>query len=99
MIGTIAERPGFNPSLIQESDMSAQQEQPGFRLINSEVKNLTKEFAEYFRDLEPSPTERELNPSRLAHLRTKADADQLIPFQWSTAKIGGKTVRMNGQHR
>ena len=36
--------------------MTAQQ--PGFRLINSEVKPLTKEFAEYFRKLEPSPTER-----------------------------------------
>jgi hypothetical protein len=73
-------------------------QQPGFRLINSEVKPLTKEFAEWFRDLEPSPTERELNPSRLAHLRQKADAGQLITFGWSTAKIGGKTVRMNGQH-
>jgi hypothetical protein len=40
----------------------------------------------------------ELNPSRLAHLRAKADAGQLITFGWSTAKIGGKTVRMNGQH-
>jgi hypothetical protein len=73
-------------------------QQPSFRLINSEVKPLTKEFADYFRDLEPSPTERQLNPSRLAHLRAKADAGQLITFQWSTAKIGGKTVRMNGQH-
>jgi hypothetical protein len=78
--------------------MPAQQQQPGFRLINSEVKTLTKEFAEYFRGLEPSPTERELNPSRLAHLRAKADAGQLITFGWSTAKVGGKTVRMNGQH-
>jgi hypothetical protein len=77
--------------------MSAQQQQPGFRLINSEVK-LSKEFAEYFRDLEPSPTERELSPSRLAHLRAKADANLLTTFHWSTAKIGGKTVRMNGQH-
>jgi hypothetical protein len=78
--------------------MPAQQEQPGFRLTNSEVKSLTKEFAEYFRDLEPSPTERELNPSRLAFLRAKADAGQLIPFWWATAKMGGKTYRVNGQH-
>jgi hypothetical protein len=77
---------------------AAQQQQPGFRLINSEVKTLSKEFAEYFRDLEASPTERELNPSRLAHLRAKADAGQLITFGWATAKIGGKTIRMNGQH-
>src|SRR4051794_32418671 len=97
MIGTIAERP-VNTSLIQEGGMSAQQHQPGFRLINSEVKPLTKEFAEYFRDLEASPTERELNPARLAHLRAKADAGQLITFGWATAKMGDKTVRMNGQH-
>ena len=76
--------------------MAAQQ--PGFRLINSEVKPLTKEFAEYFRGLEASPTERELNPSRLAHLHQKAEAGQLLPFQWAMAKMGDKTFRANGQH-
>src|SRR5262245_3301389 len=96
-VRAIAERP-VNTSLIKENGMSVQQQQPGFRLIKSEVKTLTKEFAEYFRDLEASPTERELNPVRLAHLRAKADAGQLITFGWATAKIGDKTVRVNGQH-
>ena len=45
-----------------------------FKLLKSEVKPLTRELAVMFRDLEPSPTERELNPSRIKHLREKADA-------------------------
>jgi len=72
--GTIAERPSDSPPYRRLRMLT---QQPAFRLINSKVEPLTKEFAEYFRDLEPSPTERELNPSRLAHLRAKADAGQL----------------------
>lgn len=37
-----------------------------FTLEKSEVLPLTPEFAEQFRDMEPSPTERPLNPSRLS---------------------------------
>jgi hypothetical protein len=88
----------FNTSHYKEAAMAAQPQQPGFRLLNSEVKPLTKELAEHFRDLEPSPTERELNPSRLAFLRSKADAGQLVTFHWATAKMGDKTIRVNGFH-
>jgi len=70
----------------------------GFKLINSVVKPLTMEYAEEFRTLQASPTERDLNEARVRHLREKADAGLLVPFQWSVAKIGDKTVRMNGQH-
>jgi hypothetical protein len=71
---------------------------PGFRLVKAEVKELTPEIAEYFRNLEPSPTERELNAARVKHLREKADAGQLITFQWSQVQMGSHTLRMNGQH-
>ena len=70
----------------------------GFRLVRAEVKDLTPELAEQFRDLEASPTERSLDPSRVRHLREKAQAGQLVTFNWSTAQLSGRTLRMNGQH-
>ena len=36
-----------------------------FRLISSETVPLTPELAEEFREMEPSPTEREVSPNRL----------------------------------
>jgi hypothetical protein len=51
-----------------------------------------------WRDLTPSPTERELNPHRMKHLREKADAQQLVTFHWAKALFDGKPVRVNGQH-
>ena len=69
-----------------------------YRLVNAEVRELTRELAEEFRNLEPSPTERELNPARIKHLKTKAEAGQLVTFHWSVARLGNKRLRMNGQH-
>ena len=76
----------------------AQSMDTSYRLVKSEVRDLTPALAEEFRDLDPSPTERELNPGRLKHLKTKAEAGQLITFHWSVAKLGDKRLRMNGQH-
>jgi hypothetical protein len=69
-----------------------------FWLVKSEVRDLTRELAEEFRNLEPSPTERELNPARIRHLKIKAEAGQLVTFHWSVARLGDKLLRMNGQH-
>src|SRR6188768_1597800 len=69
-----------------------------FRLTNAEVKPLTRDVAIAFRDMDPSPTEREMNPSRITHLLEKATAGQLVTFHWSTAKLGNRVLRMNGQH-
>jgi hypothetical protein len=69
-----------------------------FTLINSESKPLTRTLAEEFRDLKPSPTERDMNPGRLKHLKDKAEAGHLITFNWSRAKVGDEWLRMNGQH-
>jgi hypothetical protein len=77
--------------------MSAQQPQP-FRLINSEVRDLTPELAEEFRNLPASPTERELREDRVRYLREKAEAGHLVTFHWATARFGGKKLRMNGMH-
>ena len=67
-------------------------------LSHAEVKPLTRELAEEFRDLEASPTERALDESRVRHLREKAEAGQLVTFNWSTAKLSGRKLRMNGMH-
>ena len=69
-----------------------------FELVRSEVRDLTPEFAAEFRDMEASPTERLPDPKRIKHLRDKALAGQLVSFQWSTADLAGRKLRMNGQH-
>lgn len=69
-----------------------------FILETAETLPLTKELVERHVKMEPSPTERDLDPSRLKYLREKAEAGQLVTFNWAVAKVKGRTVRMNGQH-
>jgi hypothetical protein len=69
-----------------------------FQLVKSEVKELTPKLALEFRDMEASPTERDLNGGRVKHLREKAEAGLLVTFHWSVANFNGKRLRMNGQH-
>ena len=78
--------------------MAPSTEDTSYKLVKSEVRDLTRELAEEFRNLDPSPTERELNPARLKHLKMKAEAGQLVTFHWSVARLGEKRLRMNGQH-
>jgi len=73
-------------------------EEASYQLTKAEVRDLTPELAEEFRNLEASPTERELNPARMKHLKTKAEAGQLVTFHWSVARLDDKLLRMNGQH-
>jgi transposase-like protein len=54
--------------------------------------------AQAFRNMEASPTERPLNPSRVAHLTKKGEDGKLVTFHWAVAKYEGRTIRMNGQH-
>lgn len=69
-----------------------------FKLISSETVPLTNEIVQKFLDMQPSPTERTLDIKRVKHLKDKAEAGYLVPFNWSCAKVNGKIVRMNGQH-
>jgi hypothetical protein len=69
-----------------------------FRLVKTETVNLTPEIAKKFRDLPASPTERAFDSQRARMLREKAEAGQLIAFQWATAILGNQEYRMNGQH-
>jgi|SRR5215469_2042771 len=69
-----------------------------FHLVKSDTVPLTKELAERFRNMEPSPTEREIDGGRIRHLRQKADAGLLVPFDWASATLNGTEYRMNAQH-
>jgi hypothetical protein len=69
-----------------------------FKLISSETKPLTPALAERFKAMLPSPTERQFDPARAKMLREKAEAGQLVTFNWATAKVGDKEYRVNGQH-
>lgn len=72
-----------------------------FRLTKAETLPLTPQLAEEMRDLEPSPTERELDPKRVQHLKDKAtdrEGSKLVTFNWAKVLFKGKPYRMNGQH-
>jgi hypothetical protein len=69
-----------------------------FKLLTSETKPLTPDLAERFKAMLPSPTERVFDPARAKMLREKAEAGQLIAFNWAIAKVGEKEYRVNGQH-
>jgi hypothetical protein len=69
-----------------------------FQLVKSEVLSLTPELAQQFRDMSPSPTERDLDKNRLKMLSDAAENGRLITFHWSTAVLGDKRLRINGQH-
>jgi hypothetical protein len=72
--------------------------EPFFRLLTSEVMPLTVELATQFRDMKASPTERELDKSRVKHLKQKILAGQAVTFHWATAMLNGQELRMNGNH-
>jgi hypothetical protein len=61
-----------------------------FKLVNSKTEPLTPELAERFKALLASPTERAFDPARAKMLHEKAEAGQMIAFNWATAKFGDK---------
>lgn len=69
-----------------------------FELVKADVVPLTHALAVEFRDMTPSPTERDFNPARLKMLQQKATAGQLLTFHWAKARMDGKMLRVNGQH-
>lgn len=73
----------------------------GYRLLTSEVKELTADEVQEFRKIEATATERELKEGRVDHLREKAEKGLLVTFHWVTAAIKelqGQVRRLNGQH-
>lgn len=69
-----------------------------FELASSECLPMTKALVNEFLTMEPSPTERDLDPRRLRMLADRAEEGTLVTFHWAKAKLNGKWLRMNGQH-
>ena len=69
-----------------------------FKLVSSNVVPLTKQLAEKHRDMAGSPTERELDPSRVWYLSKKIEVGLFVPPSWAVVTVDGKEYRMNGQH-
>lgn len=69
-----------------------------FKLASAECVPLTPDLAEQQFSMDPSPTERPLDSARVKYLREKAEGGQLVTFHWASARLGNKTLRMNGQH-
>jgi hypothetical protein len=69
-----------------------------FTLLSSETVPLSPQVVAEFMQLEASPTERPLNPLRVAYLQKAAEEDRLINFNWSRAQCGNRMLRVNGQH-
>lgn len=69
-----------------------------FHHKESKAIPLTLEVAQDFRDMKPSPTERELSERRVSVLKDKAEHGKLVTFQWAVAILRGERLRMNGQH-
>ena len=69
-----------------------------FKILSSETKTLTKELAQKFKAMTPSPTERQFDPARAKLLREKVEAGQAITFNWAIAKVDDKEYRVNGNH-
>jgi hypothetical protein len=77
-------------------------ESNGFVLIKSETLFLPRAqavaAARAHQELPHGPTERELDPKRVANLIERIKAKHWLPCQWATVNFDGTKYRMNGQH-
>lgn len=71
-----------------------------FKLVSSEVVDLTPELAAAFNSMPASMTERDLKPKRLKYLSDAILGGTALTFSWARAKIAGTgdTYRVNGHH-
>jgi hypothetical protein len=71
-----------------------------FTLVKSEVVDLTFDIAKQFREMKPTPTERDLDPKRVEYLKERIEKGWAVPFHLATVKVTatGEVYRANGQH-
>jgi len=67
-------------------------------LTGTNVLPLTPELALEFATMPAWRGERPLSEARVTYLRHALEAGQFHSPKWATAKLGGRLVRMNGQH-
>jgi hypothetical protein len=97
VIAAVDQGPNAKSDLPNKS-LEYQTMQPMFKILSSETKTLTKELAQKFKAMTPSPTERQFDPARAKLLREKVEAGQAITFNWAIAKVDDKEYRVNGNH-
>jgi hypothetical protein len=71
-----------------------------FTLKSSEVVDLTFDVAKQFREMKPTPTERDLDPKRVEYLKERVIKGWAVPFHLATVTVKetGEIYRANGQH-
>lgn len=73
-----------------------------FRLVESStlhvLKNEALSLAQSHQTLPRSPTEREMEPKRVAELLNRIKGGVWLPCNWATVVYNGTKFRMNGQH-
>jgi hypothetical protein len=73
----------------------------GYELVGTpKTEKVTQELAIKFRDMDPVPHDRPLNPKRLDAYRKMLAAGLFRPVQWATVYCGEtqSTYRVNGKH-
>lgn len=73
----------------------------GYELVGTpETKKVTKTLAIKFRDMDPVPHDRKLNPKRVEAYRKMLAAGLFRPVQWATVHCNETqaTYRVNGKH-
>jgi hypothetical protein len=79
-----------------------------FHRVRSESVPLTPVLAQEYHDMQASPTERDLDPRRVRHLKDKIKAGVAVAFHWASAELFEPAtpdkpeqrlrLRMNGNH-
>ena len=87
--------------MLEKTPVETAPPKVGFRLLTSEIKDLTEEEVRQFRTYEATRTERELKEGRVDHLNDKVENGLAVTFHWVTAAIkelNDQIRRLNGQH-
>jgi len=69
-----------------------------FTLKSSTTRTVTRELAQEWESMTPSPTERPFSERRFEELQHRYEDKLFIPCQWAFVWLGGSKLRMNGQH-
>ena len=69
-----------------------------FKLVGSETKTITFQFAAEWCDMKGSPTERDLDKRRVSYLHGQIAGGESVTFHWADALLpDGSKYRVNGQ--
>ncbi len=84
-----------------EKDFNNEDTKMGYELVGTpRTEKVTQQLAVKFRDMEPVPHDRPLNPKRVDAYRKMLNAGLFRPVQWATVHCNETqaTYRVNGKH-